>query len=562
MRTLTLAGIAILALSCIGVAQDVAPDAKKVDNAALLKSYLAASGDEKAQLKEKLLALATPDLRRAIAGIAFEAPEETGIGEFEIECPDGYERPYWVYAPEGYDETKSYPLLVCLHGGVSGWPLRGVQGRPPAGKSSIGYWAPLLPEDWQDEVLIMGCSAGARETQENAVWWAEEGQLNVLAMINDARRKFNIDDDRVIVNGHSDGGSGSFGFAFRMPDTWAGAFSMNGNPLVPTADGTPVWFENLKGQNIYCFNGGLDGLYPAERMTPLYKQANEVGAKIDFVVHEKLNHGVGPVLEDEVHKFLKGPLTDWRRDLLPTRIDWTTVDPDRGSRAWLSVTDIADLGDNNMAPPNAKIKLPDPPVRLGVQIRRNVEAPTVESVVAGSPAEKMGIKEGDVITKVDDVETTTLAELAEALKAKSFGDDVTVTVKRDGEAVELEGAFTRPQREEPEDAPLEARVIGEMTAPGQVKLTVRNVGEIAIRVAPSMLDEEGALRVRINPGDDGELALVLKQKFEPDNALILEQFEKTGDRKLPWIAEWTIDVSKALGVKVKPAKPDKSEDEF
>lgn len=562
MRITGFAIIAVMAISCVNLAQDVAPDAEKVDSGELLKRYIEAEGEEKDGLRKELLALSTHELRAAIAAYPFEAPAKSGLAEFEIVCPDGYQRPYWIYVPEGYDPAEPCPLLVCLHGGVSGWPLRGARGSPPAGQSAINYWVPHLTEEWADKVLIMGCSAGPRETHEKAVWWETAGQLNVLAMVADAKRKFNIDDARVVINGHSDGGSGSFAFAYRMPDAWAGMFSMNGNPLVPTADGSPVWLENLRGQNIYCFNGGRDGLYPAARMTPIYEQANKAGADIEFVTHPELDHQVGAVLKDEVRKFLRGPLTEWRRDLLPSRVDWTTVDGARGSRAWLGIDQVVDLGDHNRAPANAEIKIPGRRVQLGVRMQRDVEQPTVESVVKGTTAEEMGIEEGDVIKKLDEDEIASLQDLIDALGKKSPGDKVTIVVERDGEDVELEGSFDTAQREESEDAPLEARVIAELGEPGEIELTVRNAGQVTIRVAPSMLDAGGNLRVRVNRADDGEIALVLKQKFEADNAYILDAFEKTGDRKLPWIGEWTLDIKKILGVKVKPAKPDAPEDEF
>ncbi|MBI3624280.1 trypsin-like peptidase domain-containing protein [Candidatus Saccharibacteria bacterium] len=57
------------------------------------------------------------------------------------------------------------------------------------------------------------------------------------------------------------------------------------------------------------------------------------------------------------------------------------------------------------------------------------------SIIPGSPAEKAGLKEKDIITKVD---ATTIDEnhsLTSALSSKSVGDIVTLTVVRDGKTI-------------------------------------------------------------------------------------------------------------------------------
>ena len=61
----------------------------------------------------------------------------------------------------------------------------------------------------------------------------------------------------------------------------------------------------------------------------------------------------------------------------------------------------------------------------------------VESVVDNSPADKGGIKAGDVITEVDGKEVTNLAYLRYLLYNHSVGDTMKVKVYRDGDYKEL-----------------------------------------------------------------------------------------------------------------------------
>ena len=53
-------------------------------------------------------------------------------------------------------------------------------------------------------------------------------------------------------------------------------------------------------------------------------------------------------------------------------------------------------------------------------------------VVEGSPAEKAGLKEEDIVTKIDDVKLSgDNAELAKVISKKKVGDTMTLNVWRD-----------------------------------------------------------------------------------------------------------------------------------
>ncbi len=61
----------------------------------------------------------------------------------------------------------------------------------------------------------------------------------------------------------------------------------------------------------------------------------------------------------------------------------------------------------------------------------------VENVKKGGAAEKAGIREGDVITKVGDTEVTEAADVIVAIRAVGVGKETTVTVARDGRQVPI-----------------------------------------------------------------------------------------------------------------------------
>ena len=62
----------------------------------------------------------------------------------------------------------------------------------------------------------------------------------------------------------------------------------------------------------------------------------------------------------------------------------------------------------------------------------------VKSVNQGSPAEKAGMKQGDVIIKFDGKRVKTAEELSQLKSEKNSGDTVTVTVERNNQEVDLQ----------------------------------------------------------------------------------------------------------------------------
>ena len=73
----------------------------------------------------------------------------------------------------------------------------------------------------------------------------------------------------------------------------------------------------------------------------------------------------------------------------------------------------------------------------------------VYSVEENGPADQAGLQLGDVITKIDDTEITSLDDLTAAKKGCAAGDTSTLTVYRQGETITLEltwGAVSADQQ--------------------------------------------------------------------------------------------------------------------
>ncbi len=193
---------------------------------------------------------------------------------------------------------------------------------------------------------------------------------------------------------------------------------------------------------------------------------------------------------------------------------------------------------------------PDQPM-LGVQLEEATDekgGALIAGIMGNSPAAKSGLKIGDRVLAIDGKEIATRDELMEIVKGRKAGDELTMTIEREGKpeeiAVELAAAETidfgnpfggqRPPRqgkkkqddatpEEPESAPAGKALLGvqidqnaeraevaEMIAgsaaekaglqPGDVIL---GIGDTAISDPKSMIDAVGSLA----PGDTVDIRL-------------------------------------------------------
>jgi serine protease Do len=80
---------------------------------------------------------------------------------------------------------------------------------------------------------------------------------------------------------------------------------------------------------------------------------------------------------------------------------------------------------------------------LGVSTEKDEKGAKVNDVTKESAAEKMGLKENDIITKINDAKIESPDDLSAAIKKHKPGDKVTVTWLRDGKESKASGELTK-----------------------------------------------------------------------------------------------------------------------
>jgi len=153
----------------------------------------------------------------------------------------GYDSPistvrqgYAVYLPPNYDPTRAYPLLVMLHGGSSNGNLflGVVLGNNMDWLTYDDHlWDEYTPR-WSPDWIVVAPDGFGQ------VLWRWMGEADILAVVDDVRRHYHVDEDRVVLGGLSNGGLGSYAVGLRH----AWRFSM-----VTAIAGAPSWLQYTGG---------------------------------------------------------------------------------------------------------------------------------------------------------------------------------------------------------------------------------------------------------------------------------------------------------------------------
>ena len=233
-------------------------------------------------------------LERLKAGmVAFEG--ETGhLERAYVARNDGTAQPYYVNIPDDYDPDERWPLIVFLHGYVNT-------------TSIIDPWV-LEPEKEQvaaEAGAILLTPYGRRNTDFQGV-----GEVDVLRAIEEMKRFYSIDEDRIYMGGPSMGGMGTWTISLRYPGMFAACAPMcaqtdmfvwwpwprltapNFKQFLGEWDNPIHLAPNAVGQHYFLQHGELDRkpLIPVEQSHMMRWELARLGTPIEYFEHAGSDH--------------------------------------------------------------------------------------------------------------------------------------------------------------------------------------------------------------------------------------------------------------------------------
>jgi pimeloyl-ACP methyl ester carboxylesterase len=148
----------------------------------------------------------TPDIRPGVPATL----QVTGRG---VEAMPSY----GALLPPEYDWHHKYPMIVALHpsehNSRAELDFWGGTAAKPGRAQAAGYIV-IAPEYVEPDAREYGFSMASHDV--------------VLRSIIDARKRFNVDSDRIFLTGHGMGGDAAFDIGMSHPDLFAGVIPING----------------------------------------------------------------------------------------------------------------------------------------------------------------------------------------------------------------------------------------------------------------------------------------------------------------------------------------------
>ena len=178
------------------------------------------------------------------------------------------ETQYLLYLPDGYlnDTIKKWPLLIFLHGsGESGTELNKVKVHGP----------PKLIEQGKKFPFIVV----SPQAPPNTGWKAEI----LKGMLDDLKRKYRVDNDRVYLTGLSMGGFGTWDLSQKFPDEFAAIA-----PICGGGDDSRVW--KLRHMPVWCFHGAKDDVVLPAQSQKMVDALKKYNSNVRFTLYPDANH--------------------------------------------------------------------------------------------------------------------------------------------------------------------------------------------------------------------------------------------------------------------------------
>ncbi len=379
--------------------------------------------------------------------------------------------PYTVDVPAAYDAAAPHPVRVQLHGGV-GRPAPAMRGDGSIGALAGAGQIYVLPQAW----------AGAE-------WWGPAQDQNLAAILDRVKRTWNVDENRVVLSGVSDGGTAAFYVAMRDTTPYASFLPLNGFVLVLRNRDLGIvgglFPHNLTNKPFFVVNGGRDPLYPAARVEPVLSRFAAGGLEVAYRPQPEAGHNTAwwPAVKDEFERFV----AEHPRQPHPARLTWQTDSPTAHQRAhWLVI--------DRLTPTRSGEGWPDiNQAASGEELNFGVRASgmRVIEVLTGSNAEAFGLRSGDIVRAINERDLPEALELTEFLGIYQPGEPLHFEVERGGETVDLKGAYQPTLR--PRVTPLfpAERASGRVDVVrdgNTIRATTRGVAAFTLLLSPDVFD--------------------------------------------------------------------------
>jgi predicted esterase len=177
-------------------------------------------------------------------------------------------QPYRVFVPSNYDGSKPFALIIALHG---------------MGGDENSYFDSYGPGAFKVEAEKRGYIVACPKGRQPASMYMGSAEKDVLDVLEEVRRAYRIDADRIYMTGHSMGGYGTWSVAMNYPQIFAA--------LAPVAGGgNPGGMNKIAHIPQLVVHGDNDKTVPVERSRVMVEEAKKLNVELKYIEIPKGDH--------------------------------------------------------------------------------------------------------------------------------------------------------------------------------------------------------------------------------------------------------------------------------
>lgn len=180
--------------------------------------------------------------------------------------------PYRLLMPGTYDQTRSYPLVIMLHGAGQ----RGVDNEKNLDIGSTLFLRDSIRSTYPALVVFP-------QTPSDQSWETPGASARLEELLTELKDTWRIDKARIYLGGISDGAGGVYALVPRNPDVFAAAFAIAGHGDVTKA-------SSMKVPSWWIFHGDQDQTNSPRRSEEMVRALKEVGASVKFTLYPGVGH--------------------------------------------------------------------------------------------------------------------------------------------------------------------------------------------------------------------------------------------------------------------------------
>ncbi|MFC1562729.1 prolyl oligopeptidase family serine peptidase [candidate division KSB1 bacterium] len=269
---------------------------------------------------------------------------------------DGSLQPYAVYVPLDYAPSKSYPLVIGLHGATSTHVnflkrIFGMSNKPgESDEEAIKYFRRFEPLDF---IVATPYGRGTRNSYYGI------GEIDVLNVLELMKKAYNIDINRIYLTGLSMGGDGTWSIGLHYPDIFAAISPVcaPSNPFLRRVDYIESYDKKIANLNssvniaenafnlpVYIHHGDMDPtvvVNHARDMVNRFKELGYYNKNVRYAEYPGVPHS------SWVHAYRDARMFEWfkkfERNPYPKHVIYKTGNSKYNKAYWVKIDDFSKI---------------------------------------------------------------------------------------------------------------------------------------------------------------------------------------------------------------------------